>query len=109
MDSSKDNKLNTTLVVMLVIVGISLIPWALAAFTSLFAFDAPGSEKELSIWLMVVPIWIYPVIAVGCMAGSIILMRKTRLRPALIMIAIPLAAIVLWIICTGIYLGLQPR
>ena len=109
MDSSKDKKISTSVIVLLVIVGLSLIPWAFAAFVSLFAFDAPGSEKQLSTWLMVAPVWAYPIIAVGCIIGSIILKRKNKLRPALIVIAIPLAAIILWAIFICIYTGLQPR
>jgi len=104
-----DNKIGTAVTVLLVIVALSLIPWAFAAFTSLFAFDKPVSEKDLSVWLMVAPVWIYPFVAAGGIIGSIVLKRKNKLLPALVVIAIPLAAIILWIICMGIYLGLHPR
>jgi len=109
MNSSKDKKIRTSVIVLLVIVGLSLIPWAFAAFVSLFAFDAPGSEKQLYTWLIVIPVWIYPLLAVGCMTGSIVLKRRNKLCPALVVIAIPLVAIVLWAIFTGIYAGLQPQ
>ena len=109
MDNSKDKNIDRAVIVLLVIVAASLIPWAFAAFLSFFAFDKPGSEKELSTWLMVAPVWAYPVIAAGCIAGSILLKRKNSLLPALIVIAIPLAAVVLWAVFLGIYIGLQPR
>jgi len=109
MDNSKDRKIGTAVSVLLVIVAASLVLWSFAAFVSLFAFDAPGSENQLSTWLMVAPVWAYPVIAAGCIIGSIILKRKNKLLPALIVIAIPLAAVVLCAIFMGIYIGMQPR
>ncbi len=101
--SDKDKNIRTATIVLLVIVAVSLIPWAFAAFMSLFAFDAPGSEKDPSIWMMVAPIWAYPVIAAGCIIASAILYRKNKLIPALIVIAVPLAAIVLYAVIMGIY------
>jgi hypothetical protein len=109
MDNSKDRNIGTAVIVLLVIVAASLIPWAFATFLTFFAFDAPGSENQFTTWLMVAPVWAYPVIAAGCIAGSILLKRKNSLLPALIVIAIPLAAIVLWAIFLGIYIGLQLR
>lgn len=108
MDNSKDRNIGTAVIVLIVIVAVSLIPWAFAAFLSFFAFDAPGSENQLSTWLMVAPVWAYPVFAAGCMTGSIILKRKSKLLPALIVVAVPLAAVLLWAIFLGIYIGLQP-
>jgi hypothetical protein len=109
MDNRKDKNISTAVIVLLVIVVASLIPWGFASFLSLFAFDAPGSENQPSTWLMVAPVWAYPVLAAGCITGSIILKRKNKLLPALIVIAIPLAAVILWAIFMGIYIGLQPR
>jgi hypothetical protein len=109
MDESKNKRIGMWVTALLVIVALSLIPWAFAAYVSLFAFDAPGSEKELSTWLMVAPVWAYPVIAAGCITGSIILRRKNKLLPALIMLIIPLAAVVIWAIFMGIYFGIQAR
>ena len=103
MDDSKDKKIGTAVTVLLVIVACSLVPWSFLAYLSLFAFDAPGSENQLSSWLLAAPVWAYPVIVAGCIAGSIILRRKNKLRPALIVIAIPLAAIVIWAIIIGLY------
>jgi len=109
MDNSTDKKISKAQIVLLVIVAVSLIPWAFAAFLSFFAFDAPGSEKDLNVWLMVAPVWAYPLIAAGCMVSSIILKRQNKLMPALVVIIIPLVAIVLWAIFMGVYIGLQPR
>jgi len=108
MNDSKGKKIRTAMTVLLVIVAVSLIPWAFAAYTSLFAFDAPGSEKDLAIWLMVAPVWAYLLIAAACITGSIVLKRQNKPLPALIVIIIPLAAIILWAIFMGLYIGLQP-
>jgi heme A synthase len=82
---------------------VSLIPWAFVAFTSLFAFDKPGSEKDPSIWMMVAPILAYPLIAASCIIGSVVLYKNNRSLPALIVIAVPLAAIILYAAIAGIY------
>ncbi|MEI6186249.1 MAG: hypothetical protein WCP43_03490 [Dehalococcoidia bacterium] len=109
MDEGKDKKTGTAVTVLLVIVACSLVPWSFLAFLSLFAFDAPGSENQLSSWLLAGPVWAYPVIAAACIVGSIILKRKNKLRPALIVIAVPLAAIVVWAIFIGLYFSLPSR
>ncbi|MCX5993567.1 MAG: hypothetical protein NT177_05030 [Chloroflexi bacterium] len=109
MDEGKDKKTGTAVTVLLVIVACSLVPWSFLAFLSLFAFDAPGSENQLSSWLLAGPVWAYPVIAAACIFGSIILKRKNKLRPALIVIAVPLAAIVVWTIFIGLYFSLPSR
>lgn len=109
MDEGKDKKIGTAVTVLLVIVTCSIVPWAFLAFLSLFAFDAPGSQNQLSGWLLAGPVWAYPIIAAGCIAGSSILKRQNKLRPALIVICIPLAAILLWAIFIGLYFSLPSR
>lgn len=105
----KDKNIGTATIVLLVIVMISLIPWAFAAFTSLFAFDKPGSERDPSIWMMVAPIWAYPIIAAGCIIGSVVLYKKNRPLPALIVIAVPLVAIILYTAVAGVYTAVLIR
>ncbi len=107
--SDKDKNIRTATIILLVIVMISLIPWAFAAFTSLFAFDKPGSERDPSIWMMVAPIWAYPIIAAGCIIGSVVLYKKNRPLPALIVIAVPLAAVILYAAVMGIYTAILIR
>jgi len=109
MENSRDKKIGRATIILLVIVALSLIPWSFAAFVSLFAFDAPGSQNELPVWLMVAPLWAYPVIAASCMIVSIILYKKNKPMPALIVIAIPLVFAVISAIFLGVYVGLQPR
>jgi|GEM_PF-1740985 len=101
--SDKDKNIRTATIILLVIVMMSLIPWAFAAFTSLFAFDKPGSEKDPTIWLMVAPILAYPIIAASCIIGSVVLYKNNRALPALIVIAVPLATVILYIAVMGIY------
>lgn len=105
----KDKNIGTATIVLLVIVMISLIPWAFVAFTSLFAFDKPGSESDASIWMMVAPIWAYPIIAAGCIIGAVVLYKKNRPLPALIVIAVPLAAVILYAAVMGVYTAVLIR
>ena len=99
----ENKNIRTATIILLVIVAVSLIPWALAAFTSLFAFDKPGSGKDPSVWMMVAPILAYGAIAAGCILASAILYSKNRPLPALIIIAIPLAAAILYALIMGVY------
>ncbi len=100
----ENKKIKTATIILLVIVAVSLMPWSLAAFTSLFAFDKPGSDRDPSIWMMVAPLLSYGAIAAGCLIASVILYSKNKLLPALIVIAIPLAAAILYGLIMGVYL-----
>ncbi len=44
----------------------SLGPWYFMAILAIMAFDAPGSERTVFPYLMAVPLWLYPVVALGC-------------------------------------------
>lgn len=63
--------------------------WPLLGFVSLFAFDAPGSEKDIRVWAMVAPIWAYPFVAFICSAAAGILKRKGNARGATFLMGIP--------------------
>ena len=41
--------------------GISVLAWPLFGLASVFAFDAPGSEENTTIWVFFWAIWTYPV------------------------------------------------
>ncbi|MBN1689993.1 MAG: hypothetical protein JW901_03115 [Dehalococcoidia bacterium] len=99
----ENKKIKTATIILLVIVMVSLLPWAFAAFTSLFAFDKPGSERDPSVWMIVAPILAYGAIAAGCIIASAILYNKNRPLPALIIIAVPLAAAILYALIMGVY------
>ena len=99
----ENKKIKTATIILLVIVAVSLMPWALAAFTSLFAFDKPGSEKDPSVWMIVAPLLAYGAIAASCLIASVILYSRNKLLPALIVIAVPLAAAILYALIMGIY------
>jgi hypothetical protein len=103
-----NNKLNKAITVLLIIVGCSLVPWPFLAYLALFAFDAPGSGNQATIWLLAGPVWAYPLVAVGGLICAIILRRRNRLRAALTAAIIPLAAIILWAIIMGLYFTLPP-
>lgn len=45
------------------LVRVSFLPWCIVAFVGLMAFDAPGSERDIAVWAVVIPVWIYPLTA----------------------------------------------
>lgn len=64
----------------------------MVAFLSMFMFDAPGSENNVALWCIAVPIWCYPLLAGVCILVGFPLKRKGHLRQAIIALAIPLVA-----------------
>lgn len=86
------------------LVRASLLPWMVMAFVGLMAFDAPGSEQQLVVWAVVVPIWIYPLTA-GI--GGIIASRYKRLgniRKATVALVAPA---LLTMVIVGLVIGSQ--
>jgi len=71
------------------LVRLSLLPWFIMAFVGLMAFDAPGSEHNLAIWAMVVPVWIYPITAgIGGIVACCY-KRRGNIRNATIALGVP--------------------
>ena len=95
----------TPYIVLIVIALATLLPWPFIAFTSLFAFDAPGSDKNPANWLLMAPIWIYPVILLGCAGGSWLLYRRKKLSWAIALVSVPLAIVIVYVIAAAVYLG----
>ena len=69
----------------------SLLPWLFLLFLTGFFFDAPGAQQELVTWLLAVPIWIYPIPVVACVAVSWVLFWKNKKGLALVTALLPLA------------------
>ncbi|RPJ61651.1 MAG: hypothetical protein EHM12_05125 [Dehalococcoidia bacterium] len=93
----------TLYIVLIVIALATLLPWPFVAYTSLFAFDAPGSDKDPATLAMTVPIWIYPVILLGSAGISWLMYRRKKLNLAIVLACIPLALIILYVAAAAIY------
>lgn len=89
-------KVKITYMVLMVIALLTLIAWMFVAFISMFAFDAPGSESDPSLWALIVPVWIYPVILLGTAIGSWLFYKRGKLSWAIVLICIPLALVLLY-------------
>jgi hypothetical protein len=93
-----------TLYIVLVVIALAtLLPWPFVAYTSLFAFDAPGSDKDPATLALTVPIWIYPVILLCCAGGSWLMYRRKKLNLAIALACIPLALVILYVAAVSIY------
>lgn len=54
------------LVLLQALLVLSLVPWYFVAAFAIMAFDAPGSAWTVGPYLIALPIWIYPVVALVC-------------------------------------------
>ena len=76
----------------------TLLAWPFVAFMSAFAFDAPGSANDPSVWTIVIVILLYPLLPIVGVVSSFFTYRKGRKVVAYILAAvgaIPLLIIVL--------------
>lgn len=88
--------------ILTILVSLSLAPWFFASFVSLFAFDAPGSQENIWIWCFVVPLWIYPLVALGGLCLSLIFNRRSKHTLALWSVAFPLIYAGLYMVAFGV-------
>jgi hypothetical protein len=96
-------KSKTLYIVLIVVALATLVPWPFVAFTSFFAFDAPGSEKDPATLALTVSIWIYPVVLLCCAGISWLMYRRQKLNLAILLACIPLALIILYLAAAYIY------
>jgi hypothetical protein len=95
-----------TLVAMLA--GLAILPASLMAFTTVFFFDAPGSEESPLTWLAAAAFWCAPVLlAFAAREGSWASRTEAvpRLWRALTLLAAPAivggALLLLQLVCKG--------
>jgi hypothetical protein len=90
-------------IILVVIALATLLPWPFVAYTSLFAFDAPGSDKDPATLALIVPIWIYPVILLCCAGVSWLMYRRQKLNLAIALACIPLVLVILYVAVAAIF------
>ncbi len=82
--------------ILLAVLAASLFPWLLASWVALFAFDAPGSGKNVGIWIFVITLWCYPLVTLPCVICGLVLKLKDRVRGAIHVLLIPLGMAALY-------------
>lgn len=94
------------LIVLGLLYGL-LTPFALfTAFVSLFAFDTPGSERDLTIWFLALSAWMLPVTlafsCVGCLLCAFLRPSPHQERAAGAFTWLPLLNGLVWAISFGL-------
>jgi cytochrome bd-type quinol oxidase subunit 2 len=56
----------------------AILAWPFVAFTSIFAFDAPGSSEQTSTWVIVAIMWLYPVLPLAGVLSSFLALKGGR-------------------------------
>ena len=70
------------LMIMYVLALLAVVVWPCAAFTSMFAFDAPGSAQQSSTYVYVGIALLYPIIPIVGVLGSFFAHRGQHKRLA---------------------------
>lgn len=95
---------NTAQTLLTVATGIFGASGCLCAPFAPFAamgFDAPGSENNPVIWLLVIAMISYPLVCLGALVGAWLLFKRDRYQPACVIAALPLINV---LIVIGVYL-----
>jgi len=94
-----------SVIVALVLVGLSLIPWLGAVFISFFLFDAPDAADKPLLAAAALAIWSYPLFAFAGIACGLFLRKRAPQRALLLSMGIPgvaaLVATVLVLVALG--------
>ena len=80
----------------------SLVPWTCLAVLTAFAFDAPGSENNSTVWRIVISIWCYPLLVVFCAGVGFALRCKGLWRAGRVVLAVPLTIAALAVVALGV-------
>ncbi|MFO0892579.1 MAG: hypothetical protein U0790_25980 [Isosphaeraceae bacterium] len=72
---------------------VSLVIWPLVAFTSLFAFDSPGSDRNPLLWLVVGAIWLLPAFLLLAPRFARHALDGGKVGVAYLLVCVPLALI----------------
>jgi Na+-driven multidrug efflux pump len=76
------------LMVIYVLALLALVVWPCAAFTSIFAFDAPGSAQQSSTYVYVGIALLYPILPIAGVLGSFFAQRGQHKPLAYILAAV---------------------
>ncbi len=89
------------LIIVYILAGATILLWPLVGFMSAFAFDAPGSTQNPSIYRTVAAILAYPLLPLVGVPGSFLAYRKGHNKLAYILVcigALPIIAVLLALI-----------
>lgn len=90
--------LKVWLILATVIYGLLLFPVALMILFSPMMFDAPGSTSNPYIWILLVTILVYPLVAFASMLFAWIMYRKQNVKIAFLFSLIPVIDIAIGLI-----------
>lgn len=76
------------LIVVYVLALLTVLAWPFVAFMSVFAFDAPGSAQNPSIWATVIAVLSYPLLPLVGIPGSFFAFRRGHRRLAYLLAAV---------------------
>jgi len=83
---------------LIVVYGMALatiLLWPLVAFGSIFAFDAPGSANDPTVWTAVIAVLSYPLLPLIGVTGSFFAYRKGLSKLAYVLAGIGSVPLVL--------------
>ena len=98
-------KIPVWLIIIYVLALATILLWPLVAFSSIFAFDAPGSANDPRVWTTVIVVLSYPLLPLVGVTGSFFAYRKGRSKLAYVLAGIgslPLVAVILILIATTV-------
>lgn len=94
-----------SVIVALVLVGLSLVPWCGAVFVSFFLFDAPDAADKPLLGAAALAIWSYPLFAFAGFACGLFFRKRAPQRALVLALCIPgvaaLVAAVLVLVALG--------
>jgi hypothetical protein len=94
-----------SVIVALVLVGLSLVPWLGAVFVSFFLFDAPDARDNPLITAAATAIWSYPLFALAGIVSGLYFRKRAPQRALLLALSIPGAAALVATVLVLIALG----
>jgi hypothetical protein len=66
------------LVIVYLLSLAAILAWPFVAFTSVFAFDAPGSSEQTRTWVIVGIMWLYPILPLAGVLSSFLALKRGR-------------------------------
>jgi len=98
-------KIPVLLIVVYVLALATILLWPIVAFSSVFAFDAPGSADDPKVWTIVITVLSYPLLPLVGVTGSFFAYRKGLSKLSYVLAGIgsvPLVVAVLIIVATTV-------
>ncbi len=82
---------------------LTLFPWPIFAFASLFLFDAPDAAENTAFMTAALLTWTYPIIAIFCLIAS----RRAKVaKTGLLLAAAPLLEVLFLFAMFALFFGI---